>query len=354
MSKGQGSPPRKRGRREAFDVWSATRYVVDEQQQKPGALSPHLGQGRSSSVVSARNKITNKQVAVKIFKADPGEKQSAYEAHAALEIATLSKLQPHPHVLVLLEPRLLADEHGTLHMITEVAEWDWRAFIKSRFGAFAPLRQLKGYIKQAMLALEYCHQRHVVHRDVKPENLLITTDNVVKLADFGLASQEMWNYAQHTIEVTTLWQRAPEVLVCKGRYDAKIDVWSLAMSAIELLVLHPFLMGRNDKHQLALIYEACGTPRVHEWDPKVQVALRHSYTLDQRGDLSNRLLNHATAHKRTRFMAADARLMLESMLVLLPSQRCTMSDALHCDYLTTEDTDRQPYSSAQMIRYKKQ
>jgi serine/threonine protein kinase len=336
--------PRKR-ERESFGVFSAEQYATQE-----GA-----GQGTNGRVMRAIDTKTGNRVAIKVFKVDASEKQSVYARKAAIELKMLSKLQPHPHILALTEAKLLADAHGTLHMVTEAAEWDWQAFILSRHAALAPVRQLKGYVQQALLALQYCHDRRVVHRDVKPANMLITAGNVVKLADFGMASRNMWDDAieRHTEVVTTLWQRAPEVLVGKGHYDYKVDVWSMAMTALELFMLRPFLPGRNDEHQLALIYGACGTPRIHEWDSAVQVALRRSYKIEIRGDLANALIQHADSCKRRRFMTPDLRAMLQPMLTLTPKLRCTTTDALHSTYLASEFEEQRPYTSEQMIHYQR-
>jgi serine/threonine protein kinase len=327
---------------ESFGTFRPERYLIAD---------AHLGKGRSSSVVPATQVASNAKVAIKVFRADVDEKQHDHELHAAIELGTLRKLQPHPHIIALVEERILADGEGKLHMVMEVAEWDWAAFIHSRHASLAPLRQLKGYAQQATLALEYCHARGVTHRDVKPENLLITAGNVVKLADFGISKWEMQRYEQNTEMVTTRWYRAPEVLVCHGRYDYRIDVWSLALTIVELLTLRPVLPGNSEAHQLEMVYDFAGTPTVHEWDPKVQVALRRSYTLEKRRDIGIGLRNHAAQYGRARFMDSAAQALLAPMLALFPGKRCTASDALKAEFFTTTVEERKPYDSTQMIHY---
>lgn len=343
----EGRPPAKRERSSepSFPPFNDDVYVFDPE------ASPDLGQGRSSRVKRATQVASGKQVAVKCFKPDPGETRRNYVEHALAELGVLRKLGAHPGIVTLVEPHLLASAHGDLHMVMELAIWDWSTFVASAHIHIVPLGQLKGYIAQACRALAYCHERRVVHRDVKPENILITSENVVKLADFGLASTRMWHYSRHTREVTTRWQRAPEVFVCQGHYDEKVDVWSMAMTIIQLLTRKALLRGANDADQLRLIYLTCGTPKVHEWPTKLATLLRKSYEMELRYDLPARLMRHAEDCGRKRFMAPDARSFLEPMLALNPEHRAIMSQVLKHEYLLTKEP--LPYASAQMIAYRK-
>jgi serine/threonine protein kinase len=205
-------------------------------------------------------------------------------------------------------------------------------------------------MKQAAEAVTYCHQRHVVHRDIKPENLLITNLNQIKLCDFGLASIDMWHREKHTEEVTTRWYRAPEVFVCKGIYDEKIDVWSLAMTFVELLTRKTFLAGIHDKDQLRLTYLTFGTPKVHEWPSKLAKLIRDSYEVEvKRNEVAARLMRHAQDQGRLHYMAPDARAFLEPMLELNPEKRCIISQVLKSEYLTTNEP--LPYAPSLMVRF---
>lgn len=352
ISSRRADPPRKRERPPEFPRFSDAKYTLNASNDGSsggGGNGEDLGQGRTSRVKRATHTETGKRFAVKIFKPEPGEARKYYERHANNELNVLRKLGPHPGIVALVEKQLLSNEHGDLHMVMEIATWDWSSFIRSRHSHTVPLGQLKGWIAQAIQALAYCHHRHVVHRDIKPENVLITDRNQVKLCDFGLASTEMWHYPKHTHEVTTLWQRAPEVLVCQGLYDEKLDIWSLGMTFIELLTHKPLIKGHNEKDQLRQIYSVCGTPKVHEWPSAVAKLLRDSYTVELRYDLPGRLMRHASDQGRSRFMEADARDFFELMLVLNPEKRAIASQLLRAEYLTTKTP--LPYPIASMIAY---
>merc|ERR1719464_2605778 len=88
----------------------------------------------------------------------------------------------------------------------------------------------KYFFAQLMRALRHCHAAGMLHRDVKPSNVLINYSGEVKLCDFGLAFE---NYATHsstqkTNRVITSWYRPPEILLGDTRYSYAVDIWSTA------------------------------------------------------------------------------------------------------------------------------
>ena len=75
----------------------------------------------------------------------------------------------------------------------------------------------------------YIHSKRVLHRDLKPQNLLIKDSNTLKIADFGLARGFGIPVKNYTNEVVTLWYRAPEILLGETEYGMDIDVWSIGV-----------------------------------------------------------------------------------------------------------------------------
>jgi cyclin-dependent kinase 12/13 len=109
------------------------------------------------------------------------------------------------------------------------------------------LGQVKCYVHQLLSGLEHCHNRGVLHRDIKGSNLLLDNNGVLKIADFGLASFFDPNHKQPmTSRVVTLWYRPPELLLGATDYGVGIDLWSAGCILAELLAGKPILPGRTE------------------------------------------------------------------------------------------------------------
>jgi hypothetical protein len=109
-----------------------------------------------------------------------------------------------------------------------------------------------------------------MHRDCKASNLLLNRRGIVKLADFGLAT----NYRTRErfgCNVVTLWYRAPELLLGDERYGPAVDVWSAGVIFGELALRRHLFPGRSDQHQLQLIFEGCGVPDNSTWPNVTQL-----------------------------------------------------------------------------------
>lgn len=93
----------------------------------------------------------------------------------------------------------------------------------------------QSYLQQLLEGITYCHSQRVLHRDLKPQNLLVDTEGHIKLADFGLARAFGIPVRAYTHEVVTLWYRAPEILLGTKFYSTAVDVWSLACIYAEMV-----------------------------------------------------------------------------------------------------------------------
>lgn len=91
--------------------------------------------------------------------------------------------------------------------------------------------------------VEYCHARRILHRDLKPQNLLIDEMRNLKLADFGLARAFGIPLRSHTHEVVTLWYRAPEILLGSRHYSTAVDIWSIGCIFAEMVLKKPLFPG---------------------------------------------------------------------------------------------------------------
>ena len=98
---------------------------------------------------------------------------------------------------------------------------------------------VKSYTYQLLQAILFCHQRRVLHRDLKPQNLLIDRSGAIKVADFGLARAFGIPVRVYTHEVVTLWYRAPEILLGANKYSCPVDIWSIGTIFAEMANKRP-------------------------------------------------------------------------------------------------------------------
>ena len=116
-----------------------------------------------------------------------------------------------------------------------------------------------------MQGIEYCHVRGVIHRDLKPQNILISRDHRLKIADFGLARAFVPPIRPFTHEVVTLWYRAPEILLGCKTYALPVDMWSVGTILAEMVTKRPLFPGDSEVDEIFKIFRVLGTPNEEVW-----------------------------------------------------------------------------------------
>ena len=119
---------------------------------------------------------------------------------------------------------------------------------------------VKSFLFQLLTGVAYCHHHRVLHRDLKPQNLLINREGELKLADFGLARAFGIPVRSYTHEVVTLWYRAPDVLLGSRKYSTPVDIWSIGCIFAEMVNGSPLFTGTTEESQLETIFRLLGTP----------------------------------------------------------------------------------------------
>ena len=151
-----------------------------------------------------------------------------------------------------------------LFLIFEWVDMDLKSYIQKSPGPL-PMASLKALLHQVLQGLKYCHSRGIIHRDIKPQNVLVKEDGTVKLADFGLARTFMPPLREFTKEVITLWYRAPELLLGCREYTFALDMWSVGVLFAEMLLRRTFLKGKSEIDQLFRTFSIFGTPNETTW-----------------------------------------------------------------------------------------
>jgi serine/threonine protein kinase len=151
-----------------------------------------------------------------------------------------------------------------LMLVFEYMDKDLKKYMDT-YGSPLPHDQIKSFMFQLLNGVAFCHERHVLHRDLKPQNLLINRKGELKLADFGLARAFGIPVNTFSNEVVTLWYRAPDVLLGSRSYDTSIDIWSAGCIMAEMFTGRPLFPGQQNEDQLVRIFRLMGTPSEATW-----------------------------------------------------------------------------------------
>ncbi|CAK7337817.1 unnamed protein product [Dovyalis caffra] len=220
-----------------------------------------VGQGTYSNVYKARDRDTGKIVALKKVRFDTSEPESV--KFMAREITMLQKLD-HPNV-IKLEGLATSRMQYSLYLVFDCMQSDLTRII-SRPGERLTEPQVKCYMQQLLSGLQHCHERGILHRDIKASNLLIDSNGMLKIADFGLANFFIPKPRRPlTSRVVTLWYRAPELLLGSTDYGVGIDLWSAGCLLAEMFIGRPIMPGRTEVEQLHRIFKLCGSPPEDYW-----------------------------------------------------------------------------------------
>ncbi|CAH4038129.1 unnamed protein product [Pieris brassicae] len=209
-----------------------------------------LGEGSYGLVYKCRNRETGEIVAIKKFVEN--EDDPLIRKIALREIRMLKNLK-HPNLVNLIE---VFRRKRKLHLVFEYCDHTVLHEME-KYPAGCPELLSKQIIWQTLQGVAYCHRHNCIHRDVKPENILLTSDGVVKLCDFGFARM-ISPGESYTDYVATRWYRAPELLVGDTMYSMPVDVWAIGCVFAELLSSEALWPGKSDLDQLYLIRKTLG------------------------------------------------------------------------------------------------
>ncbi|XP_043594875.1 cyclin-dependent-like kinase 5 isoform X2 [Bombus pyrosoma] len=218
-----------------------------------------IGEGTYGTVFKAKNRETHEIVALKRVRLD--EDDEGVPSSALREICLLKELK-HKNVVRLYDV-LHSDKKLTL--VFEHCDQDLKKYFDSLNGEI-DLDVVKSFLYQLLRGLAFCHSRNVLHRDLKPQNLLINKNGELKLADFGLARAFGIPVKCYSAEVVTLWYRPPDVLFGAKLYTTSIDMWSAGCIFAELANAgRPLFPGSDVDDQLKRIFKMLGTPVEETW-----------------------------------------------------------------------------------------
>ncbi|KAI3921829.1 hypothetical protein MKX01_005518 [Papaver californicum] len=239
-----------------------------------------VGEGTYGKVYRAREKCTGKIVALK--KTRLHEDEEGVPPTTLREVSLLRMLSTDPHVVRLLDVKQGQNKEGKtiLYLVFEYMDTDVKKYIRSfrSSGTTMPPNIVKSLMYQLCKGVSFCHGHGVLHRDLKPHNLLMDPKTkMLKIADLGLARAFTLPMKKYTHEILTLWYRAPEVLLGATHYSTPVDMWSVGCIFAELVTNQALFPGDSELQQLLHIFRLLGTPNEERWPGVSKLMNWHEY-----------------------------------------------------------------------------
>ncbi|CAJ0930605.1 unnamed protein product [Ranitomeya imitator] len=205
-----------------------------------------LGEGTYATVFKGRSKLTENLVALKEIRL---EHEEGAPCTAIREVSLLKDLK-HANIVTLHD---IVHTDKSLTLVFEYLDKDLKQYMDD-CGNIMSIHNVKIFLYQILRGLAYCHKRKVLHRDLKPQNLLINEKGELKLADFGLARAKSVPTKTYSNEVVTLWYRPPDVLLGSSEYSTQIDMWGVGCIFFEMASGRPLFPGSTVEDELHLIF----------------------------------------------------------------------------------------------------
>ncbi|ALC39191.1 Cdk5, partial [Drosophila busckii] len=277
-----------------------------------------IGEGTYGVVYKGRNRVTGQIVAMKKIRLESDDE--GVPSTAIREISLLKELK-HPNIVCLVDVLM---EENRIFLIFEFLSMDLKKYMDS----LPPEKHLdsqlvRSYLYQITDAIMFCHRRRVLHRDLKPQNLLIDKNGIIKVADFGLGRSFGIPVRIYTHEIVTLWYRAPEVLLGSPRYSCPVDIWSIGCIFAEMATRKPLFQGDSEIDQLFRMFRILKTPTEEIWPGVTSLPdYKNTFPCWSTNQLTNQLKN----------LDDNGVDLIQKMLIYDPVHRITAKDILEHSY----------------------
>lgn len=296
--------------------------TVNSQDAKPDRP---IGYGTFGVVWSVTDPRDGKLVALKKMPNVFQNLVSSKRVYREIKMLCFFKHENVLSALDLLQPQNL-ELFREIYVITELMQSDLHKIIVSS----QPLStdHIKVFLYQILRGLKYLHSSNILHRDIKPGNLLVNSNCVLKICDFGLARVAEINSKKHmTLEVVTQYYRAPELLMGAKHYTWAVDIWSVGCIFAELLSRRILFQAQSPIQQLELITDLLGTPTRADMKYACEGAIKHII------GSPHKMASLCKLYLLSSHASSEAVHLLTKMLQFNPDNRTTAQDALSHAYL---------------------
>lgn len=284
-----------------------------------------IGNGSYGSVYEYIDLKTKEKVAIKKLQ----EIQDISDAKRVLREIMILKACQHDNLLELknfhLEPN---NEFYDVYLVTELMDFDMYKVIKKGRDEMTE-EHIQYVMYQIFLGLYYLHENNIIHRDIKPNNILLNDSCDVKICDFGFAREILGgNNDDKTEYVVTRYYRAPEIMLNSRKYNSGVDIWSIGCTFFELIdgkIL--FEEAKNYIDLLRMIIKMLGTPS--------NETLHFIENENAKNWIKTQVFSpncKASSYLKTMGISNQAKDLLDKCLIFDPRDRITAKQALEHPY----------------------